>query len=138
MDRIWQQLVVVDPTLADLHHIRVGEAYERVGDLFRAKEEFERAADLDPSSYLADFGLARLMETLARWDEAVVHYRVAADKGPDYVALFHSRISGIRVLQGNSEEAERSARTAIVIDPASWLGYAALASVGAMASASAH
>jgi tetratricopeptide (TPR) repeat protein len=93
---VLEQAVEHEPEKASLHET-LGRAYFATSQIQRARAEFERALELDPSDDYAHFGVGRCFERQGRLGDAAKHYKMAnalADR-PNYrtaLARVHSRM----------------------------------------------
>lgn len=76
-------------------HETLGRAYYAARRFDQAREEFERALELDPSNDYAHFGVGWCLERQGRLPDAAKHYKLAcamSDRDDYHVAL--SRVLG--------------------------------------------
>ncbi|HKX76446.1 MAG TPA: tetratricopeptide repeat protein, partial [Acidimicrobiia bacterium] len=79
-------LLTADPLNAQ-HHLAYGNALVLARDFSRAEQEWQRAAELAPTSAVPDMNLARLYLELGRPADAVTAYRRAVAIDPDAPGL---------------------------------------------------
>lgn len=85
--------VAHEPEKASLHEA-LGRAYFATARVRKARREFQRAVDLDPTDDYAHFGVGRCFEREGRPDDAAKHYKLAcalADRAEYRTALDRMR-----------------------------------------------
>lgn len=71
-----QQAADQQPEKASLHET-LGRAYFASSQIQRARAEFERALELDPSNDFAHFSIGRCYERQGRLGDAAKHFKIA-------------------------------------------------------------
>jgi tetratricopeptide (TPR) repeat protein len=108
-------VTVMDPAYAD-GPVNVARARIQEGEVSAAIPMLERALALAPRLAKAHFFLGMALKTLGRYDEALVHFRTAAEQYPrDRVVL--DQIGRIQFLQRRFEEAIATFQQVLLIDP---------------------
>ena len=111
-----------DPAIVGL----LAAAYEHLGNLPRALENYERAVRLDPGNQDRYLDYTRLLMDLDRYDDSIQVVREGLQKAQDSYAL-HLRLGATELMKGSPEKAEISFREAIAQHPEIPMGYVALA-----------
>jgi tetratricopeptide (TPR) repeat protein len=107
--------MAMDPGYAD-GPVNVARALLQEGDIDAAIPMLEKALELAPRLAKAHFFLGTALRTLGRYDEALEHFRVAAEQYPrDRVVL--NQIGRVYFLQRNFPEAIASFNRALTVDP---------------------
>lgn len=95
--------------------VLLGQSYTAAGRLQPAETSFRRALSLDPDSFDAAFGLARL-HTLTDPATALAEFRRLAARRPNDAALL-TDLGVAYDLGGRSAEAQEAYRRALLLDP---------------------
>jgi superkiller protein 3 len=130
--RAWTKMAQLDPASQYDAHISIGDAHLRIQDHARARQEYSKAIDTEPYTAQGYLSLAAVAEAEGKQDEAVEHYRTAAEKasGPAPAAL--TSIARLQREQRRFQTAEESLRRAIDLDPEQSETYMELARLGVM------
>jgi len=99
------------PLTADGHK-RLGLVFERKGDLRRARAEFQRAVDADPTTAIHHYNLGNALFRAGDREGAARCYREALKLEPEF-ADAHNNLASILLLLGRREEALAAARRAV-------------------------
>ncbi|MBN2430116.1 MAG: tetratricopeptide repeat protein [Acidobacteria bacterium] len=83
---LWQDTIAKNPSSWAAHH-NLGNHYKRNGQFDQAWRHFEQAIQLRPHHERAYLCLAEILEMQGRWEEAEVHYRIAARYGADDISI---------------------------------------------------
>ncbi len=116
----------LDPNLPEAHGAQGAVLSELDLNLVAAEAEDRRAVELAPQNTSAVNGLALLMATLGRLDEAVALTQRAIAIDPLYVG-FHGNLALILIPLGRYDEAEAAMRKAIELQPQAAQNYLNLA-----------
>lgn len=97
----------------------LGEAYMAFGYFCEAEACFRNIADRDPDSFAIRYGWAYTLQRLGRLDEAVVHFRRAAEVAPpDMVAACRYHLGRCHLRREDVTTAEQAFRKASGFPPA--------------------
>lgn len=108
---LWQDLLRGDPADIQLY-LRLGQAHQRLEELDQARQCYERALELAPTSWEALYGLAQLYWQAQECEPALELYRRAAALQPDQALLQYDL--GLALLEeGHFEEAGTALRKAL-------------------------
>jgi len=108
--RLYEEAAVLGPAYAPLH-VRLGEAYVRVGRTVEAQKAFVRALELDRGLLRAHRGLAQTLLADGGVDSAIERLEEARQRFPeDATTLLElARAYGRKGLEGRAREAEERA-----------------------------
>ena len=130
VEQVWSELVSIDKTLKYEGHITVGNAYQKVANFTKAREEYTKARDLEPQTADAYLYLAMLDKDEDSWNDAVTNYLKAAEIASDFASFVYAQIAEIYLDQEYYEDAAELAKRAILFDAEQLDGYLALAYLG--------
>lgn len=105
---------MIEEAVSQLH--KAAETALKARKDAEAKRFFKRIAELDPSSFKAHYGLARLLAQMEAYDEAVEALRLAERADPTS-PLAPAFLGEILRLRGELSEAEAAFRRALQLDP---------------------
>ena len=105
---------MIEEAVSQLH--KAAETALKARKDAEAKRFFKRMAELDPSSFKAHYGLARLLVQMEAYDEAVEALRLAERADPTS-PLAPAFLGEIQRLRGELSEAEAAFRRALQLDP---------------------
>lgn len=66
-------------------YINIAMAYEKIGDMKRAEENFEKALEINPGHPVANNEYALLLRRTGRYAEARTHYETLLQKYPEFM-----------------------------------------------------
>jgi adenylate cyclase len=109
-----EKALELDPNLADTH-VRMGQVYELGREYAKARQEYQKAFELEPRNplVLAVMGLQRSQE--GRIDDAINLFGQASSADP-LGAIWHSNMVGLFLSAGRLDEAEIAARKAFELN----------------------
>ena len=102
------------PLTADGHN-KLGLLLERQGNLARARAEYQRAIEADPSRQVAHFNLGNVLARLGEREPAERAYRQAIRLRPEF-ADAHNNLADLLLAMGRRHLAHSAARRAVEID----------------------
>lgn len=105
---------MIEEAVSQLH--KAAETALKARKDTEAKRFFKRMAELDPNSFKAHYGLARLLAQMEAYDEAVEALRLAERADPTS-PLAPAFLGEILRLRGELSEAEAAFRRALQLDP---------------------
>src|SRR5262245_13149932 len=120
-----EKALELDETLAQLHTILGSLKMNNERDWRGAKNEFQRAIELDPSDALVHLGYGDYWLSQGRFDEAVREFKLAQKLDP-LSPLINSSIASAYYHARRYDEAIGQCRTALEMDPNYSLAYALL------------
>lgn len=97
-------------------HFNLGAAYEELGQLDTAADEYRRTLQFAPSYAAAHHNLGNVRLAQNRYGEAIDHYRAAIEIDPEFSDA-HNNLGNALRESGRREEAMAEFRTAVEIDP---------------------
>lgn len=117
-------VVFADPLVAGLSpllrgasvHIHRGTAAMKEGDLDRAFQEYQTAAELDPKDAKAQYNLGAVMLQRGRRDDAIPYLEHAVELDPDFRNA-HVNLAAIYAASGDWARAAEHYGEAVRIDP---------------------
>ena len=125
-----QQAVALKPDSAEAH-LRLGETLSDLGRIDEGIAEMQEALRLAPDDAEAHAGLARnYWMGKGDADLGVVHYRRALALNPE-AGYAHLQLALLHALRGELDDAEREARSAVVLQEQAMSGTQGLILVGA-------
>lgn len=110
-------------------HRNLGTAFYRTGMLSEAEREFRRVAELRPDNGEGPFHLGLIALREARWDDAIVHLKSAAERSGPRPAILHNLALALESL-GRLDEANVALAEALQrgeTDARLWIGWGLLA-----------
>lgn len=110
-------------------HRNLGTAFYRTGMLLEAEREFRRVAELRPDNGEGPFHLGLIALRQARWDDAIVQLKDAAERSGPRPAILHNLALALESL-GRLDEADAALAEALKRDEADarlWIGWGLLA-----------
>jgi len=106
--------IALKPTYANAH-INLGLTYEAMGQPDWALAELRTAVALAPLNAEARYQLGRQLFLAGQLEEARKHFHASIEAGP--TAVTHFYLAEILLRNGYRDDAERSLRTALSLDP---------------------
>jgi len=103
-------------------HACLGLIYQGTGKYEQAREEYAKAAALEPTLDAAQSGLARSYESLNRADDAEKAYRAAITLRPNYW-MGYNRLGAFYIRHGKWEQAAQMFSQVVSLAPDSFIGY---------------
>ncbi|HSW46630.1 MAG TPA: tetratricopeptide repeat protein [Phycisphaerae bacterium] len=97
-------------------HLAAGKFHESRGQLSKAAEQYQQAADLQPDSVEVLERLASALDRLGRFKESEHAYQQALKAAPEQ-AWLHNNLGFSYVMQRRWRDAEKSLRKAIELQP---------------------
>ena len=116
-----QQATSLNSSLAE-GRACLGLIYQGTGKYEQARQEYAKAAELEPTLDAAQSGLARSYENLKRLDEAEKAYRAAIALRPNYW-LGYNRLGAFYMRHGKWQQAAEMFAQVISLAPDSFMGY---------------
>ena len=116
-----QQAVNHNASLAEGHSC-LGLIYQGTGKYEQARDEYAKAAALEPTLDAAQSGLARSYENLNRPEDAEKAYRAAITLRPNYW-MGYNRLGGFYIRHGKWEQAAEMFSQVVALAPDSFIGY---------------
>ncbi len=113
---MFNELLSDNPTLVDAH-LGIGRTYEKMGDLDKAEPAYARAAALESDNFDAQFGHARVLSGLKRWNDAIRAYHRALVVRPDSLAV-NTGMTEAYLKLNQAEEALTFAQKSVELAPA--------------------
>jgi len=111
----FEKVTQMDPAYAD-GWVNVARAQIQEGDVAAAEPVLRKALEVDSGLAKTHFFLGTVLKTVGRYDEALTHLRIAAEKYPrDRVVL--NQIGRVRFLQRQFDVAIAAFQQALIIDP---------------------
>ncbi len=110
-------------------HRNLGTAFYRTGMLLEAEREFRRVAELRPDNGEGPFHLGLIALRQARWDDAIVQLKDAAERSGPRPAILHNLALALESL-GRLDEADAALAEALKRDEADarlWIGWGLIA-----------
>jgi len=87
---LWSYVIEKEPDKASLAYTNLGSAYQKMGQLDRAMENYDKAITLDPNDYLAYTNRGVILDKMGESDRALESYGKAVISNPgDYKAYFN-------------------------------------------------
>ena len=99
-----------------LVHVNEGILLEKAGQLDEAFAHFERAVELNPESFQAQYNLGRALEELGRPLDAKEHYEIALRIKPDLAAA-HTNLGRLLTAGGQPRQAMLHYEMALRVQP---------------------
>jgi len=103
-------------------HACLGLISQGTGKYEEARDEYAKAAALEPTFDAAQSGLARSYENLNRLDDAEKAYRAAITLRPNYW-MGYNRLGGFYIRHGKWEQAAEMFSQVVSLAPDSFIGY---------------
>ncbi|HVZ93462.1 MAG TPA: tetratricopeptide repeat protein [Phycisphaerales bacterium] len=119
--------IEVNPTLT-VAHMEMGDIYEEKGDYKSAQKRYERAADLEPSSFDAQYKNGLMLQLMERFTEAVRAYLRALTLRPEDPQA-NLNLATAYLQQNEPAQALPYAQRSVQYSPRSGPAYANLGSV---------
>ena len=87
---VWSYVVEKEPEKASIAYTNLGSVYQKMGQLDRAMENYDKAITLDPNDYLAYTNRGAIFDKIGELDKALESYNKAVMSNPgDYKAYFN-------------------------------------------------
>jgi Tfp pilus assembly protein PilF len=87
---LWSYVTQKEPQKASIAYTNLGSAYQKMGQLDRAMENYEKAIALDPNDYLAYTNRGVIFDKIGEFDRALESYNKAVLSNPeDYKPYFN-------------------------------------------------
>jgi len=103
----------------------IADGYRRQGNNAQALQTYQRALDLDPTSWRGHNGIGLVYEDQGAWEAALTAYQQALEhctSASDRAVVTRNIADGYRQ-QGNNAQALQTYRRALDLDPTSWRGH---------------
>ena len=113
--KLIKQAKKIDPNNASIHN-NLGNIFKNLGEINKAKEEYEEALRIDPNSASAHNNLANILAKQNKMLEAITHYREAIRIRPEYTDA-HYNLGLLLAKQGKNEETLLHLEAIILWDP---------------------
>jgi tetratricopeptide (TPR) repeat protein len=114
----WSARLDSDPKNVE-YLLNLGASYYNVGRLEEAEDTLKRAAELEPSHYVAKMRLGNVLKAKGRYREALDHYLFVSSEMGKHPA-YYTDLGEIYYNLGRSREAIAALKTAIEIDSGYW------------------
>ena len=134
VERAWATLVKINPVFLYEKHMRTGDAYLRVSNYAQARAEYSQAKELEPDMWEAYWYLADIDQAESKWDDAIANFSLVADKFSGLAAFAYVLEATIYKRQNKFPEAEKAARSALLLHHEKCDAYIELASLGVIQS----
>lgn len=113
---LWEHVITYYPDRSQTVHTNLGNAYMKVKQPDRAKEEYLRALDLPPPHALPHDGLGRALLDLGDADGALRSFRKATELDPTYANAWRNMWFAYRK-KGLEDKALEAIRQAVKVKP---------------------
>jgi tetratricopeptide (TPR) repeat protein len=115
-ETLWQDTLTENPR-SWLAHNNLGAAYENMGRLNEAAQEYRTAFKLKPDYALAHTNLGRIYKNLGRLEEAVQEYKIGIALKPEIPDEAHNNLGIIYNDLGRRDEAIQEYKIALILNP---------------------
>ncbi len=122
-----RQAIVLSDSAAGAHSC-LGTIYNGTGRYTEAANEFQRAAELDPSSEEAQLGLASAFEQLQRFPDAENTFKRAISLRPNYWGGYN-RLGVFYYTHGRYDDALKMFSRVVALAPDNFRGYSNLGGI---------
>ncbi len=91
---LWSYVIEKQPEKVPIAYTNRGSVYQKMGQLYKAMENYDKAITLDPNDYLAYTNRGAIFDKLGQIDKAIESYNKAIMVNPgDYRAYFNRGLS---------------------------------------------
>jgi Tfp pilus assembly protein PilF len=91
---VWSYVIEKQPETVPIAYTNLGSVYQKMGQLDKAMENYDKAITLDPNDYLAYNNRGAIFAKVGQFDKAIESYNKAVISNPgDYKAYFNRGLS---------------------------------------------